>query len=300
MKTHDPAYILVSYSDSETVKFPLTKDKTLLGTDPSCEITLRRPFASPRYAEIEKKGDYYIIRALSERGISIRGERYFEKILEPGDRSSLGTAKIEFSPPGSQLQQESQKATNTQVKRLVIYSLLLIAAIFLIGKVFLKVQQAVLTQDTDYIIDPSYQSRQPGEVKELSDQELLRLIADIKRKDIIAENLINDSDVSPGNYVRAVNQWFAALKDLENVNAPPELALEIKEKTGQTKEKVSQIVKHLKNNSFTAYQLGDQTALKQMLEYILSIIQNQVDEDYIWAKKKYLALIAKEKGAVRK
>lgn len=296
----ESAYITVNYGNNKVEKYPLIKDETYLGYDRACDIFLDIPFIAKKSVVILKKGNYFVAKALSDRGVYFAGEKFYEKILEKGDYSAIGDLRIEFFPQGEGAQDEKQKIDIKYAKRLVVLSFLFIITVFISGNVFLKMKEKAEKQKLEAMFTLKKAEPIKIERKELSEQELMRLIAEVRKRDIIAEMFIDESNADPHYYVRAVNEWFSILRKLEYVKGPPAITAEITEKTAKAKEKMKKIVKHLKSNAFIAHQQNDDFGLKYLLENIISVIDNPANEDYIWAKNKYMNLDVQKKGEKKK
>jgi hypothetical protein len=289
------AYLLISYGNNKIDKCVLIKDETYIGRNPGCDVVLSQAFLPEKAAEIIRKGDYYVIRALTDKGVYIAGEKFHEKILEKGDYTSLGDLRIDFVPSDTALEEETKKMDIKYTRKLVFISFLLIVIVFVFGNMFLKVKEKILKDRIENSSSTKEKEVVRKERKELSEQEQILLIAEVRRRDIIAEKLLRETNVNPHYYVHAINEWIAALKQLEYVNTSPRINAELLEKTAKLKQKVRKIVKYLQHNAFAANQQNDEAALKYLLENILAVIDNPADDDYIWAKKKYMNLIDAKK-----
>jgi len=296
----EPAYITVNYGNGQTKKYYLNKDEIFAGTDPGCDIVLDQSYMAKKLLVIMKRGEYYVAKALTDKGIFIKGEKFFEKILEPGDYTSVGNLRADYFPPDVTGHDEEKKIDVKIAKKLVIFAVSAIIAVFVLGNLYVDLKEKRLK----YRIE-SELAIKPGKtaVKErakLTDQELIQLLVEVRKRDIIAEKFINESDVNPYGYVRAVNEWLTALRKLKNTDAPPEITVEITEKTAELKVKIKKIVKYLSNNAFVAHQQDNENGVKYILQNIIAIIDNPADSDYIWAKKKYIGLVAAKKGEKKK
>jgi len=82
---------------SKTWEVKLTKDIVTIGHGPANDIVIDHPEVSHRHAEIQRRGEAYIIVDLdSANGTWFKGRRIKEKRLHEGDTLQIGEAKLVF------------------------------------------------------------------------------------------------------------------------------------------------------------------------------------------------------------
>jgi hypothetical protein len=73
------------------------RDEATIGRLPSCDIVLNDPGASRRHAGIHRRDDGYVLTDLdSTNGTRVNGEAVTERLLEDGDRITIGSTLVEF------------------------------------------------------------------------------------------------------------------------------------------------------------------------------------------------------------
>lgn len=95
-ETRNPS--LVIRNDERTWKVELKDlDHALIGRDESCEVHLDAENVSRRHAEVQRRGDQFLLKDLgSANGVWHRSERIEEHLLEDGDSFQIGPAQIVF------------------------------------------------------------------------------------------------------------------------------------------------------------------------------------------------------------
>ena len=93
-----PAELRVIKGRQKDESFALGEPRMTIGRGDEADIKLADWFVSKLHAEIERRGDKYILRDLgSWRHTCINGERVEERVLEPGDQITLGpTLTLQF------------------------------------------------------------------------------------------------------------------------------------------------------------------------------------------------------------
>ena len=95
----DLAELSVQGSDGSRERYPLKKDRVVIGRSRESDINLPDQWLSRRHAEIVRKGEaFYLLDLGSKNGTLLNGSRISaERLLEPGDRISLGEYVLTFS-----------------------------------------------------------------------------------------------------------------------------------------------------------------------------------------------------------
>ena len=93
------AELSVQGSDGSRERYPLKKDRVVIGRSRESDINLPDQWLSRRHAEIVRKGEaFYLLDLGSKNGTLLNGSRISaERLLEPGDRISLGEYVLTFS-----------------------------------------------------------------------------------------------------------------------------------------------------------------------------------------------------------
>lgn len=95
----DLAELSVQSSDGSRERFPLKKERVVIGRSRESDINLPDQWLSRRHAEICRRDDgFYVVDLGSKNGTLVNGDRIkAERLLQPGDRISLGEYVLTFS-----------------------------------------------------------------------------------------------------------------------------------------------------------------------------------------------------------
>ena len=294
------AYLLIDYGKGEIKKFFLDKEKTIVGSDSECDIVLDYPSVPARFIEITVTGDFCVFRSLTEKGLIVSGENVFEKILEKEDSFSMNDLRVEFCPPEETTESAGMAVTEKFFKKMIVYALLTIIFIYICGNLFLTVQEKIVLRRTEALRPRKAEEVVAAEVEVISEQDLIGLIAEVRRKDMIARYLMTQTNIDLTNYSFAVQEWIVALEKLKNVECPPKVKEKIVKEAGYAKAEAKEIAGFMRKNAYIAYQQGRDEDLIRLLDNIMKIIDDQTDSDYMWAKKKYLGMLGSNKKGDKK
>lgn len=89
---------LVLIEDGSDIKrFPISADTTVIGRLGGSDIEINDPGASRRHAEIRRRGQEIVVVDLgSTNGTLVNESKISEKVLEEGDRITIGRTTLEF------------------------------------------------------------------------------------------------------------------------------------------------------------------------------------------------------------
>jgi FHA domain-containing protein len=77
--------------------FELSKDRVVIGRLPESDVTVADPGVSRRHAEIRRQnGDFLLVDMGSTNGTMVNQSRVGERVLEEGDRITIGRTVLEF------------------------------------------------------------------------------------------------------------------------------------------------------------------------------------------------------------
>jgi Nif-specific regulatory protein len=93
------AYLIVQEGALKETVYRLEKEKTLIGRDPGCDISLADPAVSRKHAEVRKiKNDFLIIDLNSRNGTMVNGKNVIKETrLEFVDEITLGDSTLIFT-----------------------------------------------------------------------------------------------------------------------------------------------------------------------------------------------------------
>jgi serine phosphatase RsbU (regulator of sigma subunit) len=93
------AELSVQGTDGSRERYPLQKERVVIGRSRESDINLPDQWLSRRHAEIVRRDDgFYLLDLGSKNGTLVNGSRINEeRLLEPGDRISLGEYVLTFS-----------------------------------------------------------------------------------------------------------------------------------------------------------------------------------------------------------
>ena len=98
------AYLVVRSGQFEGTRYPLGEEETLIGRNPTTDITLLDENVSREHAIIardEATGAYVFEDLQTTNGSKINGKRVRSGELNPGDRLEVGQTKFELILEGS-------------------------------------------------------------------------------------------------------------------------------------------------------------------------------------------------------
>src|SRR6266545_4800028 len=91
-------------------------DRTAIGRDPGCDVTLPDPTLSRVQAVVERRGDAWHLLDRSGRGTRVAGSEVPEAILTDGAEIALGTWRALFRTAASGAADETRAAGGTQLR----------------------------------------------------------------------------------------------------------------------------------------------------------------------------------------
>jgi len=102
---HVRADLTVTDSEGHTSTFPILKEQTVIGRDPSAaDLVLEDPKASRRHAQITWTGTAYLVQDLQSTNGTLRNNEPLSapEDLHPGDRITVGDTILTFAQPVDQ------------------------------------------------------------------------------------------------------------------------------------------------------------------------------------------------------
>ncbi len=93
----DEATLTLYEGDRPARLFRLRKDVVTLGRLPECDVVVQDPGASRHHARIRREDGGFVVADLgSTNGTLVNDEPVTERVLEDGDRITIGTTVLEF------------------------------------------------------------------------------------------------------------------------------------------------------------------------------------------------------------
>jgi len=95
-------YLEVAVKDREVFLFPINKKSVTIGRDPGCDLHLSDPYVSRKHCQVVFRGDHFTVIDLGSLNKTVvKGKRYIEKNLMPGNLINLGETRLRFLWEGS-------------------------------------------------------------------------------------------------------------------------------------------------------------------------------------------------------
>ncbi len=260
------------------------------GANPGKEVVLDKDRATfGNLAIIDRVQGLYLLRALTEEGVKVSDRWVHEKILELNDRVSLGNTEIEFSsrqvagvaPAHAEKQQH-------QTRLLIVF---LAGGILAMGAISLFLPHKTSKRtSSEKSGAPSSLSPVVSFRQEISEEGLVEKIKKARIQFEIADRFYSDASAADANLYLAVYTWQQLVHDLEGVRPEPPIFKEAREHMTRAQAKLEERLEYLKNNAHVAHEIGDQQALRSILQQIMDAIPDRSNKHYQWAQAKLLAL----------
>ncbi len=100
-------FVVISGADANK-RFPVGKESITIGRRDNQDIVLTDGFVSREHAICSRQGSDWVIRNLSDKGITVNGEPSTESIIKHGDRINLGSTVMEFNVVDEMIQRSSK------------------------------------------------------------------------------------------------------------------------------------------------------------------------------------------------
>ena len=95
-------FLEVTRKGGEVVLFPITKKTVTIGRDPACDLQLVDPYVSRKHCQVVFRGDHFTVIDLGSLNKTVvKGKRFIQKNLMPGNELNLGETRLKFLWDGS-------------------------------------------------------------------------------------------------------------------------------------------------------------------------------------------------------
>jgi pSer/pThr/pTyr-binding forkhead associated (FHA) protein len=95
-------YLEVTKKSGEVSRFAITKKTVTIGRDPGCDLRLDDPYVSRKHCQVVFRGDHFTVMDLGSLNKTVvKGKRYIQKNLMPGNVLTLGETQLTFLWDGS-------------------------------------------------------------------------------------------------------------------------------------------------------------------------------------------------------
>ncbi len=114
---------LVYTNDSGEKRFPLFKNITRIGADPSCDIALQGDDLAEDHAQLLREGDDYIITSLGRgRPVLVNGKKEKRHRLREGDEIDIAGSRLTFELHDKKPDQENARPTIAAYQEIISFS----------------------------------------------------------------------------------------------------------------------------------------------------------------------------------
>jgi pSer/pThr/pTyr-binding forkhead associated (FHA) protein len=96
------ACLEVTKKNGEVATFHIEKKTVTVGRDPGCDLSIDDPYISRKHCQVVFRGDHFTVMDLGSLNKTIvKGKRFIQKNLMPGNVLYLGETRLRFLWEGS-------------------------------------------------------------------------------------------------------------------------------------------------------------------------------------------------------
>lgn len=282
-------YLIVKSAKQNNKRVTIAKDAMTIGSSASSDVVFSDYNIAAQELLIQKKNDICILRSLTQKGFLIARQRFIEKILEPGEVISVNGLKLRFESPfppffSDKLIIRHAIAKDKLLRKIAIATAAVIA-LLLINAMTTRV---ILVKEAKL---KRVHLEKNQVVKELyTEKDFVSAVAEARNNIRIARQFEDASETSYSNLSKAALKFCENIAVLEPIEPEPEVYQKSKDGLLRITKTINAKVNYLKNNAYIAMRVGNKTKAKDLLVQIMNLIVDPTNDDYIWAKEKYISM----------
>ncbi|GEM_PF-1496751 len=282
-------YLIVKSAKQSDKKIPINKDTTTIGSGSSSDIAFPDYDIAAQELLVIKKNNICVLRSLTEKGFMISRQHFTEKILEPDELISVNNLKLRFKSPFSPFLSDKlmirYAIINDKILRKITIAAAVVIALLLVNAMTTRL---FLVKEAKF---RRVHSEKKHVEKELyAEEDFVCAIAEARNNIRVARQLEDASETSYSNLSKAALKLCKNITDLESMEPQPEVYQKSKDSLVRVANVIRTKVDYLKNNAYIAIRVGNKTKAKDLLAQIMNLIVDPANDDYIWAKEKYISI----------
>lgn len=282
-------YLIVKSAKQNNKRIPIDKDTMTIGSGSSSDIVFSGYDIAAQELLIQKKGDICVLRSLTQKGFLISRQRFTEKILESDEVIGVNDLKLRFESPFPPFLSDKllikHAIINDKILRKIAIATTVVIALLLVNAMTTRL---LLVKEAKF---KRVHSEKKHVVKELyTEKELVSAVAEARNNIRVARQFEDASETSYSNLSKAALKLCKNITDLESMEPEPEVYQKSKDGLLRITKAIRTKVDYLKNNAYIAIRVGNKTKAKDLLVQIMNLVVDPANDDYIWAKEKYISM----------
>jgi hypothetical protein len=285
-------HIIIKSGKQAGKKLAIDKDVMTIGSGLNCGLVIQDAAIGAEELMIQKSGDICTIRSLTGKGFFIFHKHFIEKILEPDDLICIDKLRLKFESPFP-----SVFSGDLKIKHAILSDKVLMLIAVFTGIVVILILINSMTSRVKLVKESitfrGILQKQHAEKQVYEQEDIMFKIAEARNNLRVARQLERASSINESNLAKAALRLYKNISDLESIEPRPEIYRESKEALMRITNAINEKVAYLKNNAYIAMRVGNKGKTKDLLVQIMNLVLDPTNDDYIWAKAKYISMEGK-------